>query len=50
MIAAYFKELLIEIARVRYYEPVIARKSQPRVCKKPINKWSVNKISKLAMA
>jgi hypothetical protein len=49
-VSVYFKELLIEISRVRYYKSVKERKSQPRVCKKPINKWAINKIGKLAMA
>lgn len=48
--AIYFKELLLEIARVRYYKPLERRESQPRVCKKPINKWAINKNRKLAMA
>jgi hypothetical protein len=49
-VAVYFKELLIEISRVRYYKSVKERSSQPRVCKKPINKWATTKIRRLAMA
>jgi hypothetical protein len=45
-----FKELLSEIARVKYYRCKKYRKSQPRVCKKPINKWSLNKKGKMAYA
>jgi len=42
-----FKELLIEIVRVKYYKSKKDRKSQPRVCKKSVNKWALNKNSKL---
>jgi hypothetical protein len=34
-----FKELIEEIARVKYYRPKIKRPSQPRIIKKPISKW-----------
>lgn len=34
-----FKELLDQIARVKYYRPLEKRASQPRVCKMPPNKW-----------
>jgi hypothetical protein len=34
-----FKELLQEIARVKYYPPATPRSSQPRISKHPINKW-----------
>ena len=43
-----FKELLKEIARVKYYRPKKPRPSQPRVTKKPNNKWIVGKIKKSA--
>jgi hypothetical protein len=36
---ALFKELLDQIARVKYYRPKTKRPPQPRVCKKPPNKW-----------
>ncbi len=35
-----FKELLQEIARVKYYPPATPRPSQPRINKHPLNKWS----------
>lgn len=35
-----FEEILMEINRVRYYKPKVVRLSQPRICKKPPNKWS----------
>ena len=34
-----FKELIEEIARVKYYRTKKKRPSQPRVIKKPISKW-----------
>jgi len=34
-----FKELLEQIACVKYYRPAKKRPAQPRVCKKPPNKW-----------
>lgn len=37
--AIIFKELLIEIARVRYYRPKVPKPSQVRVCKRSKNKW-----------
>ncbi len=43
-----FSELLHEIARVRYYRPKTPRPSQPRVCKKPVNKWQLEKSKRLA--
>jgi len=43
----FFKELLEDIARVRYYKSKKERKSQPRVCKKAINKWAIAKNKKL---
>jgi hypothetical protein len=45
-----FKELLIEIARVKYYKSKKDRKPQPRVCKKSPNKWALNKNRKLMIA
>ncbi len=42
-----FNELLSDIARVRYYKSKKKRVSQPRLCKKPVNKWSLNKINKV---
>lgn len=45
-----FSELLNEIARVRYYRPKTQRPSQPRVSKKPINKWQVDKAKRMAEA
>ena len=44
-----FKEILAEISRVKYYRPKHQRASQPRVNKKPVNKWNQSKIKK-AMA
>jgi len=44
-----FKEILIEIARVKYYRPKKPRSSQPRVNKRPLNKWNQNKIQRSAM-
>jgi hypothetical protein len=35
-----FKELLQEIARVKYYPPATPRPAQPRINKHPLNKWS----------
>lgn len=43
-----FTELLNEIARVRHYPPKTPRPSQPRVCKKPINKWQIDKTKRMA--
>jgi hypothetical protein len=45
-----FTELLNEIARVLYYRPKTPRPSQPRVSKKPINKWQVDKSKRMADA
>ncbi len=45
-----FKELLKEIARVKYYPPKQPRKSHPRVSRKPVNKWQQNKAKKMASA
>jgi hypothetical protein len=38
-----FTELLQAIARVRYYRPKKPRPSVPRVSKKPVNKWQMDK-------
>lgn len=35
-----FRELLTELARVKYYRPTTPRASQPRINKHPLNKWS----------
>ena len=45
-----FSELLNEIARVRDYRLKAPRPSQPRVAKKPINKWQVDKATRMADA
>ena len=45
-----FKELLAEIARVKYYRPQKRRPSQPRVNKRPVNKWTLKKLKQLASA
>lgn len=38
-----FNEVLEEMARVIYYRPKKPRSSQPRVNKRPLNKWNQNK-------
>ncbi len=43
-----FKEVLKEISRVKYYRPKKPRPSQPRVTKRPNNKWVVDKTKKSA--
>lgn len=45
---AIFSELLSEIARVRYYRPKSPRPPQPRVSKKPVNKWQADKAKRMA--
>jgi hypothetical protein len=45
-----FVEIMAEIRRVKYYRPKTPRPSQPRVCKRPVNKWAQSKAKKLAMA
>lgn len=46
-----FKDLLTQMARVRYYQPQNSRPPQPRINKKPLNKWSQSKLKQLlAMA
>jgi len=47
---AIFSELLREIARVRYYPPKTPRPPQPRVSKKPVSKWQVDKAKRMAEA
>lgn len=42
-----FEEMLAEIRRVRYYRSKKPRPSQPRVCKRPLNKWAEAKIKNL---
>jgi hypothetical protein len=37
---AAFSHILREIRRVRYYRPKSPKPSQPRVTKRPVNKWS----------
>ncbi|SLM31257.1 conserved hypothetical protein [Desulfamplus magnetovallimortis] len=41
-----FKELLVEIARVKYYRPINKRPSQPRINKGPKSKWHDGKRKK----
>lgn len=41
------QELLQEIRQVIYYKPIINRKTQPRISKKPINKWTQRKNKRL---
>ena len=43
-----FKQILVEIARVKYYRPKQSRSSQPRVNKSPHNKWKQNKTKNVA--
>jgi hypothetical protein len=45
-----FCERLDEMARVLYYRPKVPRPSQPRVCKKPITKWQVDRAKRMAGA
>lgn len=40
-------DLLKEIRQVIYYKPIINRKTQPRISKKPINKWTQKKSKRL---
>lgn len=42
-----FKELLDEIAKVRYYPSRKKRPSQPRVTKRKINRWSITRQNKM---
>ncbi|MEJ5366665.1 MAG: IS4 family transposase [Desulfosoma sp.] len=45
-----FTEILYAISRVRYYRPKSARSPQPRVTKRPPNKWCSGKREKLKNA
>jgi len=45
-----FNEVLLEISRVQYYRPKKKRPSQPRVTKKPVKKWSMNKLKKVGLS
>ena len=45
-----FRELLIEIRRVKYYQPKKTRKPYTRVSRKPINKWQQDKSQRIANA
>jgi hypothetical protein len=42
-----FKELLIRISKVKYYKPKKTRSPQPRLCKRPPNKWTFSRMTKL---
>lgn len=44
--AEIFKEIVQEISRVKYYRPNVPRSSQPRVTKRPLNKWKSAKSKK----
>jgi len=44
---AIFEDLLQEISRVKYYRPKVPRPSQPRVTRRNMNKWCINKTKKL---
>lgn len=43
-----FNEVLLEISRVKYYRPKQKRPSQPRVTKRPVNKWCKSKLKRTA--
>jgi hypothetical protein len=43
-------EILDEIRRVKYYKPKTPKPSQPRVSKRPKNKWQDAKLKKMADA
>ena len=45
-----FELILKEICRVKYYRPKCPRASQPRVTKKPLNKWADSKQRRVANA
>jgi len=45
-----FRDLLIEMRRVKYYKPKKPRKSYTRVSRKPINKWQQDKSKRMADA
>ena len=42
-----FTEILYGISRIRYYRPKSVRPSQPRITKRPPNKWCSNRREKL---
>lgn len=44
--AMIFEEIIVEMSRVKYYRPENPRAPQPRVNKKPVNKWNQSKIKK----
>jgi len=44
--ALILREILKEIAGVKYYRPAKPRASQPRVNKSPSNKWQTSKKKK----
>lgn len=48
--AKIFKEIISQIARVKYYPPQKKRPSQPRVTKRKINRWCVARQRKLTTA
>ena len=45
-----FGEILDELRRVKYYKPKTPKKSQPRVSKRPTNKWQDGKQKRIAEA
>jgi hypothetical protein len=45
-----FECILREIHRVKYYRSKSLRQSQPRVTKRPLNKWAVSKTKKVTNA
>ena len=45
-----FKEIIKEIARVKYYAPQNNRASQPRLTKRKINRWCVARQRKMVKA
>lgn len=47
---ALFEHMLAEINRVLYYPPKTPRPPQPRVCKRPANKWQKHKTRRAATA
>jgi hypothetical protein len=47
---ATFQELLAEIRRVKYYQPKVRKRPQPRVNKGSANKWQVDRHKKMAGA
>jgi hypothetical protein len=45
-----FNDILQAISRVKYYRPKGSRPPAPRVTKKPVNKWAIGKLKKVANA